>query len=59
LDEDPEHVALRFRGGELDVLDVIRQYGVVLDWGTGEVLPRTTEQFRRLMRRRSADHWAA
>ena len=43
LDEDPEAVAERFRAGELDTLDLVRHYGVVLDWGTGELLPRTTE----------------
>ena len=57
LDEDPEAVAGRFRDGELDVLDLVRHFGVILDWGTGEVLPRTTEQYRELLKRRSAAHW--
>ncbi len=42
LDEDPEDVTKRFCVGELDTLDLVRHYGVVLDWGTGELLPRTT-----------------
>jgi N-methylhydantoinase B len=58
LDEDPEDVARRFRNGELDILDLVRHYGVILDWGNGELLPRTTEQYRSLLRRRSAAHWA-
>jgi N-methylhydantoinase B len=58
LDEDPEDVARRFRDGELDVLDLVRHYGVILDWGSGEVLPRTTQQYRELLRRRSVDEWA-
>ena len=35
--------------GELDVLDLVRHYGVILDWGTGELLPKTTEQFRAML----------
>jgi N-methylhydantoinase B len=57
LGEDPEDVARRFREGELDVLDLVRHYGVILDWGSGDVLPRTTEQYRELLQRRSASQW--
>jgi N-methylhydantoinase B len=57
LAEDPEQVARRFRNGELDTFDLVRHYGVILDWGTGELLPRTTVQYRALLRRRSAAHW--
>jgi N-methylhydantoinase B len=57
IEEDPEDVARRFREGELDVLDLVRHYGVILDWGSGEVLPRTTEQYRELLRRRSVSAW--
>ena len=49
LEEDPEAVAERYRAGELDVLDLVRRHGVILDWGTGELLPRTTEQFRAML----------
>jgi N-methylhydantoinase B len=58
LREDPESVAQRYRDGVLDQLDVIRRHGVILDWGTGELLPRTTEQFRTMLQRRMASHWA-
>lgn len=58
FEEDPEQVASRFRHGQLDDLDCVRQYGVVLDWGTGELLHRTTEQYRALLRRRSVAHWS-
>jgi len=57
LDEDPESVAERFRARELDTMDVIRRHAVVLDWGTGELLPKTTETFRAMVRRRAAAHW--
>lgn len=58
LAEDPHAVARRYRAGELDMLDVIRRYGVVLDWGTGELHENTTRQYRELLQKRSAAHWA-
>jgi N-methylhydantoinase B len=57
LEEAPEQVADRYRSGELDVLDLVRHYGVILDWGTGELLPKTTEQFRAMLARRMTPHW--
>ena len=59
LDEDAEVIARRFRSGELDALDCIRQYGVVLDWGTGELLPTTTRQMRELIHRRAVPYWTS
>ena len=59
LEEDAESVAERYRDGELDVLDLVRHYGVILDWGTGELLPKTTVTFREMLQRRSASHWPA
>jgi N-methylhydantoinase B len=57
LDADPEQVAQAYRSGNIDLLDVVRRHGVILDWGTGELLVRTTETFRDAMKRRSARHW--
>ena len=57
LDEDPEEVAERYRAGELDTLDLVRHYGVILAWGTGELLPKTTRTFRTMLRRRAASKW--
>ncbi|MEA2319438.1 MAG: N-methylhydantoinase [Solirubrobacteraceae bacterium] len=57
LDSDPEEVARRYRAGELDEIDAIRQYGVILDWGNGELLPKTTGQFRDMLKRRTVQHW--
>ncbi len=57
LEVDAEDVARRFRDGELDVLDLVRHFGVICDWGSGELLPRTTVQYRALLQRRSAQHW--
>jgi N-methylhydantoinase B len=57
LEEDAEKIAERYREGELDTMDAIRRHGVILDWGTGELLERTTEQFRAMLKRRAVDHW--
>lgn len=55
---DAEEIAAGYRSGEIDMLDVIRRHGVILDWGTGELLAKSTEQFRESMQRRSVDHWS-
>lgn len=57
LEADPEQVAERYRAGELDQMDLVRQYGVILDWGPGEVLPKTTAEFRAMLQRRTAAYW--
>ncbi len=59
LEEDAEDVAARYRSGELTTHDLVRRYGVILDWGVGLLLPRTTEQFRAMLRRRASAHWPA
>jgi N-methylhydantoinase B len=57
LSANPEAVAADYRDGKLDVFDVIRRHGVICDWGTGELLARTTEQFRAMLERRAVRHW--
>jgi N-methylhydantoinase B len=57
LDEDAEVVAERYRAGELEVLDLVRRYGVIVDWATGELLPRTTRDFRGMLKRRAGAWW--
>ncbi|TWJ19861.1 hydantoinase B/oxoprolinase family protein [Geobacter argillaceus] len=46
LTMDPLTVAEKFRAGEIDTLDVIRQYGVICNWNDRTLLPKTTSQFR-------------
>jgi len=36
---------------------MVRRYGVIVDWGSGELMPKSTEQYRASMQKRSADHW--
>ncbi len=57
LEEAPETVAERYRKGEVDVLDAVRRYAVILDWGSGELMPTSTAQFREQIRTRSLAHW--
>ncbi len=58
LATDPEKVAQMYRDGEIDTFDVVRRYAVVLDWYTGELLPKSTAQFREMFHKRSASKWA-
>ena len=44
--------------GELDALDLVRHYGVIVDWGTGELFPTTTAEFRAMLARRAVPHWS-
>jgi N-methylhydantoinase B len=57
LAEDPESVAARYRAGDLDLLDTIRRYGVIVDQRNGQLLPKTTAQFRESFQQRAASHW--
>jgi N-methylhydantoinase B len=57
LAEDPELVRQKWVDGELDLLDTIRRYGVIINLRTKELLPRTTEQFRNMLQRRAAAWW--
>lgn len=59
MNADPADVARKYCGGEIDMLDVIRRHGVILDWGTGELFSTTTRQHREQMQRRSVAHWSA
>lgn len=55
LQEDSDAVTDRFHDAELDLN---RRYGVILDWSIGELLERTTEQFRDVLQKRAASEWS-
>ncbi len=57
LEENPETVMEKFRKGEVDLLDLIRRYGIIIDQQTGEYLPKTTDQNREAMRKRTLEYW--
>jgi N-methylhydantoinase B len=47
-----------YRKGEINSMDAVRRYAVILDWETGDPLPKTIEQFRESFERRSVAHWS-
>ncbi|MGH3086216.1 MAG: hydantoinase B/oxoprolinase family protein [Rubrobacteraceae bacterium] len=59
LEEDPGELAEKYRAAGTDALTLIRRHGVILDWGTGELLPKTTEGFRSMLWRRTVPAWEA
>lgn len=54
----PEDVAALYRKGDIDSLDAVRRYATILDWETGTLLEKTTQQFRESFERRTVSHWA-
>jgi N-methylhydantoinase B len=59
LNEDAAKIAALYRAKKLNMLDLIRQYGVIVDWGSGELLPKTTAEFREMLKRRTVPYWTA
>ena len=55
---DPEEVSQMYRKGKINEMDAVRRYAVILDWGTGELMPRSTAQFRESFEKRSVSHWS-
>jgi N-methylhydantoinase B len=54
---DPEIVSRMYQNGEIDELDAVRRYAVILDWGTGEIMENSTRQFRESFEKRSVAGW--
>ncbi|SIR39581.1 N-methylhydantoinase B [Rhizobium sp. RU35A] len=54
---EPAEVSRLYKAGEIDALDAVRRYAVILDWESGEVLPKTTGQFRESYEKRTIAHW--
>ncbi|MDG5820764.1 hydantoinase B/oxoprolinase family protein [Natronococcus sp. A-GB7] len=57
LREDPQAVVDQYHDDELDRLDLIRRYGVILDWAEGTLLEETTMEFREMLRQRAVSDW--
>lgn len=55
---DPAKVSEMYRKGDINTLDVVRRYATILDWETGEVLEKTTAQFRESYEKRTVAHWS-
>lgn len=57
LETDPTLVEQMYNKGEINQMDVVRRYGVVMDYQTNKVLPISTEQYRESMKKRSLAFW--
>lgn len=57
LEQDIDQVLVMYKKGDVDELDLIRRYGVIVDYETGEALIKTTKQFRETLQERSAAYW--
>jgi len=57
LQEEPEVVMSLFRNGKIDLIDVVRHYGMIIDRRTMKILPKTTKQFRGMLKKRTAPYW--
>ncbi|KAA3509531.1 hydantoinase B/oxoprolinase family protein [Agrobacterium rosae] len=55
---DPHAVSARYKAGEINSLDAVRRFAVILDWESGDVLEKTTAQFRESFEKRSVAHWS-
>lgn len=57
LETDAVEVEKLFLSGEIDKLDVIRRFGVIMDYATNKALLKSTEQYRESMKKRSLAYW--
>ncbi|WHY94777.1 hypothetical protein QNK12_15525 [Neobacillus cucumis] len=57
LEEDMDAVYKKYLKGEVDQLDLISRYGIILDMTTNTLLPISTAQNREMMRKRSLFYW--
>ena len=57
LEEDPKKIAELYRKKQLDRFDLLRQYAVIVEWGSGELLENTTKEFREMFKRRTVPYW--
>ena len=57
LKEDPEIVMKKYLKGDIDILDVVRRYGVVIDQVENQLLPNSTRQYRDLLKLKMTPYW--
>lgn len=55
--QDPQSVSRLYQTGEIGMLDVVRRHAVILEWGSGEVLTKTTSQYREMFEKRTVSYW--
>jgi len=55
--QDPYEVYKMYKEGKIDKLDLIRRYGVIIDYATDKLLEKSTKQFRENLKNRSSVYW--
>ena len=57
-DKLPEAIAEKHRVGEVDGMDAVRRYAATTDWGSGDLMPNSTKQFRAQFHKQALVHWS-
>src|SRR5699024_7005476 len=57
ITEDTDSVYEKYQAGDIDRLDLVRHYGVVLDYATNKILEKSTQQIRDSFQERTVLHW--
>jgi N-methylhydantoinase B len=57
LQTRPREIAERYVDGQLTAYDLVRQFGVIVDWGSGHLLEKTTDKFREILQERCVRYW--
>ena len=54
LNAKPEEVADSLKRGDIEISEAIRKHGVICDWQSATLLPKSTAQFRAAMKERAS-----
>lgn len=57
INQDAHDVHAMYKNDEIDKLDLIRHYGIIIDYATDELLDISSEQYRENFRKRSLSYW--
>lgn len=57
MSEDLNKVQELYDKGEIDELDLIRRYGVIIDMGNKKILQQSTQQYREMLNKRTVNYW--
>ena len=55
---DPEEIAEKYRKGEINSMDAVRRYAVILDWETGDPLSRQQRSSAKVLNVVVSAHWS-
>lgn len=58
MELDLSEVQALYNSKQIDKLDLLRRYNVILDYATGTILPKSTEQYRAMTAKRTLPYWS-